>query len=87
MGGWPTVLLEKRKDKGAIGPNLKTVEYETKPGEAMQIVEAIMRQVNNLVKSVREAAEAAGGRRKAVRLVAHESYVVKKAVVADAVNR
>ena len=57
----PTVLLlEKRQDKGKAGMSTKTVEYETKPGEAMQIVEAIMRQVNNLVQSVKEAAEAAG---------------------------
>ena len=33
------------------------MEDETKPGEAMQIVEAIMRQVNNLVKSVKAAAD------------------------------
>ena len=54
----PTVLLlEKRKEKSALAASSKTVEYETKPGEAMQIVEAIMRQVNNLVKSVKAAAD------------------------------
>lgn len=79
--GQTVLLLEKRKEKGgAIGPNVKTVEYETKPGEAMQIVEAIMRQVNDLVKSVREAAEAAGVEKKERSGSSlTKSYVVKKA--------
>jgi hypothetical protein len=79
--GQTVLLLEKRKDKGgALGPSTKTVEYETKPGEAMQIVEAIMRQVNNLVKSVREAAEAAGVEKKERSGSSlTKSYSVKKA--------
>jgi hypothetical protein len=54
----PTELvLEKRQAKSGLKKGATSVGFSTKKGQAMEIVEAVMKQVNNITKAVAEAAK------------------------------
>ena len=73
------IILEKRQAKTGLSKAATSVAFSTKPGEAMMLVEAIMKQVGRVVEDVKEAAQALGlTKEQRSKASLNRNYTVKK---------
>eukprot|EP01048_Picozoa_sp_COSAG05_P008386 COSAG05_NODE_636_length_8175_cov_51.220530_7_plen_696_part_00 len=73
------IILEKRQAKTGLSKAATSVAFSTKPGEAMMMVEAIMKQVGRVVEDVKEAAQALGlTKEQRSKASLNRNYTVKK---------